>query len=90
MSEMNIYHCNNTQKMVSNIVLQSQHFIFPLNHALSQKIMRSPELRIFFAALLWEACKIQNRLNLGHCPNLPELPPSPKTSDTYFKIFHGC
>ena len=63
MSEINIYPCNNKQKMVSNIVLQSQHFIFPLNHALSQKIMRSPELRIFFAALLWEACKIQNRLN---------------------------
>ena len=28
-----------------------------------------------------EGCKIENRLNLGHCPNLPDLPPSPKTRD---------
>ena len=31
--------------------------------------------------LLREGCKIKNRLNLGHCPNLPDLPPSPKTWD---------
>jgi hypothetical protein len=34
-----------------------------------------------------EASKIKNRLNLGHCPNLPDLPPSPKTWDAYFNIF---
>jgi hypothetical protein len=26
---------------------------------------------------LREASKIKNRLNLGHCPKLPDLPPSP-------------
>ena len=34
-----------------------------------------------------EASKIKNRLNLGHCPYLPDLPPSPKTWDAYFNIF---
>ena len=33
------------------------------------------------ATLVREGCQIENRLNLGHCPNLLDLPPSPKTWD---------
>ena len=34
------------------------------------------------ARALREGCQFKNRLNLGHCPNLLDLPPSPKTCDT--------
>ena len=43
---------------------------------------------VFYFSLR-EGCKIENRLNLGHCPNLPDLPPSPKTWDAnliFFKV----
>ena len=39
---------------------------------------------LFLSLRLREASKIENRLNLGHCPNLPDLPPSPKTWDANF------
>jgi hypothetical protein len=35
-----------------------------------------------------EASKIKNWLNLGHCPNLPDLPPSPEIWDAFSIFFY--
>ena len=46
-----------------------------MEHDGSLKVNFSMKVVKAFTDPLREASKIKNRLNLGHCPNLPDLPP---------------
>ena len=62
----------------------AQLFIF--NQLLTKPSYVQPmrNIRMQTCGRLREGCNIKKRWNLGHCPNLSDLPPFPKTWDANF------
>ena len=53
----------------------SEKLYWMLKHLLQQILWT--DFMLFFRFCFREASKIKNRLNLGHCPNLTNIPPAP-------------